>query len=103
MSTFLYVIAGWVLFNIVVAVGMYFRPVRKREPENPNVSSSRELAKQPNNGASIVSPRRDAVAEHSNPLPAGVTKLLFFGFWLNDRVRARVTVEREPRPPRSRY
>jgi len=96
LSTFLYVIAGWVLFNIVVAVGMYFRPVRKPGPDNPNASPSAELAKQPSNDASIGSPRRDAVAEHSNPLPAGVTKLLFFGFWLNDRVRARVAVEREP-------
>lgn len=94
MSTFLYVIAGWVLFNIVVAVGMYFRPVRKSGPDN--ASPSRELAKQPCNDASIGSPRRDAVTEHSNPLPAGLTKLLFFGFWLNDRVRARVAVKREP-------
>ena len=94
MSTFLYVIAGWVLFNVVVAVGMYFRPVRKPGPDN--TSPSRELAKQPCNDASVSSPRRDAVAEHSNPLPAGVTKLLFFGFWLNDRVRARpVVVKRE--------
>ena len=94
MSTFLYVIAGWVLFNIVVAVGMYFRPVRKPGPDN--TSPSREFAKQPYDDASVSSPRRDAVAEHSNPLPAGVTKLLFFGFWLNDRVRARaVVVKRE--------
>ena len=96
MSTFLYVIAGWVLFNIVVAVGMYFRPVRKPGPDNPNASPSRELARQPSNDASIGSPRCDAVAEHSHPLPAGVTKLLFFGFWLNDRVGARAAVEREP-------
>jgi len=103
LSTFLYVIAGWVVFNIVVAVGMYFRPVRKPGPDNPNVSPSRQLAKQPGNDASIGSPRRDAVVEHSNPLPAAFTKLLFFGFWLNDRVRARVAVERDPRPPRPRY
>lgn len=95
MSTFLYVIAGWVLLNIVVAVGMYFRPVRKPGPDNPNASPSRELAKQPSNDASNGSPRRDAVAEHSKPLPAGITRLLFFGFWLNDRVRARPAVERE--------
>ena len=96
MSTFLYVIAGWVLFNIVVAVGMYFRPIRKPEPDNPNASPSREPAKQPSNDASNGSSRRDAIAEHSNPLPAGVTRLLFFGFWLNDRMRARpVVVKRE--------
>lgn len=95
MSTFLYVIAGWVVFNIVVAVGMYFRPVRKPGPDSPNVSPSRELAKQPGNDASSGSLRRDAVAVHGNPLPAGVTKLLFFGFWLNNTVRARVPVERE--------
>lgn len=96
MSTFLYVIAGWVLFNIVVAVGMYFRPVRKPGPDNPNASPSRELAKQPSKDASNGSPRRDAIGEHSKPLPAGITRLLFFGFWLNDRVRARpVVVERE--------
>ena len=94
MSTFLYVIAGWVLFNIVVAVGMYFRPVRKPGPDNPG--ASQELTRQLSNDASIGSPRHDAVAEHSHPLPAGVTRLLFFGFWLNDRVRARpVVVERK--------
>ena len=93
MSTFLYVIAGWVLFNIVVAVGMYFRPVRKSGPDNPG--ASQELTRL-SNDASIGSPRPDSVAEHSNPLPAGVTRLLFFGFWLNDRVRTRpVVVERE--------
>lgn len=92
MSTFLYVIAGWVLFNIVVAVGMYFRPVRKPEPDNPNAS---ELIKQPSKDASSGSPPSDAVAEHSKPLPAGITRLLFFGFWLNERVRARPAVERE--------
>ena len=97
MSTFLYVIAGWVLFNIVVAVGMYFRPVRKPGPDNPNASPSPELAKQLYNGASSSSPRRDAVAEHGNPLPAGVTRLLFFGFWLNDRVRARPVVVKRDR------
>jgi hypothetical protein len=89
LSTFLYVIAGWVLFNIVVAVGMYFRPVRKPKPDNP---PSQELTRQPSNDASDGSSRRDAVAGHSSPLPAGVTRLLFFGFWLNDRVRARPAV-----------
>jgi hypothetical protein len=96
LSTFLYVIAGWVLFNIVVAVGMYFRPVRKPGPDNPNASPSQELGKLQSDDASNGSPRRDAVAEHGNPLPAGITRLLFFGFWLNDRVRARPAVEREP-------
>jgi len=75
---------------------MYFRPVRKPGPDNPDTSPSRELAGQSSNDASIGAPRRDAVAEHGNPLPAGVTRLLFFGFWLNDRVRARpVVVKRE--------
>ena len=96
MSTFLYVIAGWVLFNIVVAVGMYFRPVRKPAPDNPNASPSQDLTTQPIHDASNSSSRRDAVVQHSNPLPAGLTRLLFFGFWLNDRVRARPAVEREP-------
>lgn len=92
MSTFLYVIAGWVLFNIVVAVGMYFRPVRKPEPDNPNASPSREVAQHPSNDTSHGSSRRDSMAERSNPLPAGVTRLLFFGLWLNERVRARPAV-----------
>jgi len=95
LSTLLYVIVGWVLFNIVVAVGMYFRPVRKPGPESPNAPQVRKLATHRSDDTSIGSPRRDAVAEHSNPLPAGFTKLLFFGFWMNDRVRARATVERE--------
>lgn len=96
MSTFLYVIAGWVLLNIVVAVGMYFRPVRKPAPNDPTTSPSRELAQRPSDGGSVGTLRRDAVTEHGKPLPAGLTRLLFFGFWLNERVRARATVEREP-------
>ena len=96
MSTFLYVIAGWVLFNIVVAVGMYFRPVRKLAPDNPDASPSQDLT-EPSHDASNGSSRRDAVVEHSNPLPAGITRLLFFGFWLNDRVRPRPAVVKRER------
>lgn len=96
MSTFLYVIAGWVLLNIVVAVGMYFRPVRKPAQNSPTTSPSRELTQRPSDGVSVGTPRRDAVTEHGKPLPAGLTRLLFFGFWLNERVRARAAVEREP-------
>lgn len=93
MATFLYVMAGWVLFNVVVAVGMYFRPVRKPGPDNPNTPPMRELAGQPSDEANLRSPQRNAVA--GKPLPAAVTKLLFFGFWLNDRVSSRNAVERE--------
>lgn len=96
MATFLYVIAGWVLFNIVVAVGMYFRPVRKRGPDNPNASPARESARQAADEASVRLPQRDAVAREGKPLPAALTRLLFFGFWLNDRVHSRGAVEREP-------
>lgn len=95
MSTFLYVIAGWVLFNIVVAVAMYFRPVRKPAPNSPTILPP-ELTQRPSDRVSIGTLRRDAVTEHGKPLPAGLTRLLFFGFWLNERVRARAAVEREP-------
>jgi hypothetical protein len=30
VATALYIFSGWLLFNVLFAVGMYFRPVRKR-------------------------------------------------------------------------
>jgi hypothetical protein len=96
LTTFLYVIGGWILFNVVVAVGMYFRPVRKKKPDSPNTAPLREPTERSSDDASSGSPPRDAVAEYGKPLPASLTRLLFFGYWLNDRVRTRAAVEREP-------
>ena len=96
MHTFLYLMAGWFLFNLVFAVGMYFRPVRNRPPA-PNDDGdqlSRDVAEA--SGISSVRLRQQSDAAHLFPEPGGAGKLLLFGFWLGNRLRPSETEEREP-------
>jgi hypothetical protein len=61
LATFLYVLAAWLVFNAVFALGMYFRPKRPTMAKDgrPNaISSERSVT---------------------------LSKVLFFGLWLNDR------------------
>lgn len=61
LATFLYLLAAWFIFNAVFALGMYFRPTRK--PVKSTVADG-----EPRDGRSMT-----------------LSKILFFGFWLNDR------------------
>ena len=63
LATFLYVLAAWLIFNTIFALGMYFRPTRKS----------------PNNAVA------GAVGEPRDGRSVKLSKILFFGFWLNDR------------------
>lgn len=63
LTTFLYVLAAWFIFNAVFALGMYFRPTRK-QPGNVVAGGVGE----PQGGRSMT-----------------LSKILFFGFWWNDR------------------
>jgi hypothetical protein len=63
LATFLYALAAWFIFNAVFALGMYFRPTRK--PPSTAVAGA---VGEPRDGRSVT-----------------LSKILFFGFWLNDR------------------
>lgn len=92
MTTAFYLFLGWLIFNIVFAAGMYFRPTRK-----PAVDSS-----EGSESGSNVRPRfpdtvelvldDDAVAARGtaslrriSPRPSTLSRIMFFGFWLGDR------------------
>lgn len=61
LATFLYVLAAWFVFNIVFALGMYFRPKRPTVAKDSRIGASGD--------------------ERSMTL----SKVLFFGRWVNDR------------------
>jgi hypothetical protein len=69
LTTVFYVVTGWLLFNVVFALAMYFRPVRK------SVDSDGHHASDACANASL--PKR-------NKPPATLSRILLFGFWLND-------------------
>lgn len=73
VSTLLYLVAGWLLLNVLFAVGMYFRPRRKGATE-----SQARLAQTEN-----------PLGEGNLPGRAGIrqpflVRLLLFGVWLGD-------------------
>jgi hypothetical protein len=90
-----YILSGWLLFNFAFAVGMYFRPKRKRPADliegrtsedaaeiwlKPPESSEQGL-RGPNAEPEVVMPR-----ETRRSLQ--LTRILFFGFWLRGRRRS---------------
>ncbi len=62
LTTFLYALAAWFIFNIIFAAAMYFRPTRKKQ------------------GSGSIT---DQGGRRGQAMTFG--KLLFFGFWLNGR------------------
>lgn len=76
MSILLYFLGGWVLLNTLFAVGMYFRPRRRRSVGSPSDPVMAARAREAEGRA--VSPRRPAMLE----------RLLLFGLWLGDNRRS---------------
>lgn len=94
MTTVIYILLLWFLFNVVFALGTYFRPPRKVP-----VDASSDLAP-------VVKEGRDSLVADERPLksgnapssadnlssnnrqPALLTKVLFFGTWLYERRRS---------------
>ena len=92
MTTVFYLFLGWLIFNVVFAAGMYFRPTRKAPADSHEGAESR----------SNVRPRRPDIVElvidddalaapgtaslrRINPWSAALSRTMFFGFWLGDR------------------
>ncbi|WP_426442321.1 hypothetical protein [Bradyrhizobium genosp. P] len=96
MRTVLYVMAGWVLLNLAFAVGMYFRPIRKRPmaPSNELERSAGDANVAPN--MTIAPLRQPTVIEHISHKPENAAGLLLFGFWLGDELRSSNAEKRDP-------
>lgn len=71
VSILLYFLGGWLLLNILFAVGMFFRPTRKRP-----VGSAPDQA-----AAHSGDPK---TGDHGQRRPTGAVRLLLFGIWLGD-------------------
>jgi len=84
VSMLLYLLGGWLLLNVLFAVGMYFRPKRKKPLEYLSEPSPAEPG-QPGESASVSRDRASAGADENAYRPAMVVRLLLFGLWLNDR------------------
>ena len=65
LTTALYALAGWLLFNAVFAFAMYFRPVRKSSATSVSVTSA-------------------PGSQERGRRPTLLSRILLFGFWLND-------------------
>ena len=97
-SAFLYVIAGWLLFNVAIAIGMYFRPTRKRPPapahelERPSMSANVVV---PGSPTAPLQPLGHAVFNHVGRTFGRAARLLLFGFRLGEEHRSSSVEKRE--------
>lgn len=91
MSTLLYVLAGWFVFNIFFALAMYFRPIRQ-----PNPASTDNPARSHPDSSDSASTRLLPFKPPGGPGQSIVARVLFFGNWLSDRVRTSIAAKQEP-------
>ncbi|MET3841202.1 hypothetical protein [Bradyrhizobium sp. OAE829] len=91
METLLYVLAGWFVFNIFFAVAMYFRPIRPNPASADNPAQSH--AADPSDAASGRPIQFESSGGRGHSI---VTRVLFFGHWLSERVRSSIAAKQEP-------
>jgi hypothetical protein len=87
LTTVFYVLSGWLLFNVVFAVAMYFRPIRKPAVGPADSSETRsdvrpQLSKAGDDLIDAAASAPDSQKKIARP--AILSRVLFFGFWLND-------------------
>jgi hypothetical protein len=82
LTTLFYILVLWLLFNVVFALGMYFRPTRKAEVGSPN-NLAPQVRREPFVGGSAP-PNVEAIPVE-NRQPAWFSRILFFGMWLSAR------------------
>ena len=90
--TLLYVLAGWFVFNIVFAIAMYFRPVRRPNPASPENPAKPHAA----DSSVPVGERPLQLVASGGSKPSIVSRVLFFGHWLSERVRSSIAAKQEP-------
>ena len=82
MTTVLYILSGWLLFNAAFAIAMYFRPTRK-----PSVNPADDPERSKPGGEYVngaATGRNAPDPKKKTGQPAMLSRVLFFGFWLND-------------------
>ncbi len=90
VATVFYILFGWILFNLAFAVGMYFRPKRKRPIDLTESSTSEDAADiwvsplHSGRQSLGVAPEREVVVPKKIRESLPLTRILFFGFWLGD-------------------
>ena len=90
MSTALYLLLGWLLFNVLFAAGLYLRPTRKR-PVDSDEALTLRLNVRPQISVVTVAfddaktERGFASLRKESKRPAFLSRVLLFGLWLFDR------------------
>src|SRR5258708_20489357 len=90
VATALYIFSGWLLFNVLFAVGMYFRPVRKRAAGStddrtlePGSKTRARFSEADEHSSNDLGTQRSIPGFLTrNGRPAAVGKGFFFGRWL---------------------
>src|SRR5258708_24551814 len=92
VGTALYIFSCWLLFNVLFAVGMYFRPVRKRAAGStddrtlePGSNTRARFSEADQHSSNDLGTQRSIPGlRRRNGGPAALSKVLFFGFCLTD-------------------
>ena len=92
MTTVFYLFLGWLIFNVVFAAGMYFRPTRKAPAASHEGAESGSNARPRRPDAvelvlddDVLAARGTASLRRINPWPVALSRIMFFGLWLGDR------------------
>jgi hypothetical protein len=92
VATAFYLFLGWLLFNVVFAAGMYFRPTRKPAVDSTESSESGAHVRPRfpdvvelvlDEGA--LAARGIASLRKISPQSSALSRIMFFGFWLGRR------------------
>jgi hypothetical protein len=92
VTTAFYLFLGWLIFNVIFAAGMYFRPTRKPAVDsNESSESGLNVRRRPPDSVELVldddalAARGTASLRSINPWSSALSRIVFFGFWLGDR------------------
>jgi hypothetical protein len=87
VATAFYLFLGWLLFNVVFAAGMYFRPTRKPAVDSTDSESGSHVRPRFPEVVELVLDegalaRGTASLRKISPQPSALSRIMFFGFWL---------------------
>ena len=91
VTTAFYLFLGWLIFNVIFAAGMYFRPTRKPAVDsNESSESGLKVRQRPPDTVELVlddalAVRGTARLHRTNPWSSALSRIIFFGFWLGGR------------------
>src|SRR5260370_30780424 len=93
VATALYIFSGWLVFNVLFPVGMYFRPVRKRAAGStddctlePGSNTRARFSEADQHSSNDLGTQRSIPGlRRRNRGPSALNKVMFFRFCLSDR------------------